>query len=173
MLDAQYSIRAKEVGTRQITKAHELRKAMDAYVPSDTEFEEAFAVARVSRPHLARYYLRAMEKTKKALPDPEYVPNEDVSDVNLEHILPVKPSSDWDIKPDAAQAAHRLLGNRFLLKTRKNTDLGNSRFEVKKAEYKKSGYDLTRDVAKHATWTIEAFETGSARWLSWPLRRGR
>lgn len=174
MLDAQYSIRAKEVGTRQITKAHELRKAMDAYVPSDTEFEEAFAVARVSRPHLARYYLRAMEKTKKALPDPEYVPNEDVSDVNLEHILPVKPSSDWDIKPDAAQAAHRLLGNMLLLKTRKNTDLGNSRFEVKKAEYKKSGYDLTRDVAKHATWTIEDIrdrqrEMAKLAVKTWPL----
>lgn len=94
--------------------------------------------------------------------------------MNLEHILPVKPSSDWDIKPDAAQAAHRLLGNMLLLKTRKNTDLGNSRFEVKKAEYKKSGYDLTRDVAKHATWTIEDIrdrqrEMAKLAVKTWPL----
>ena len=57
MLDTQYSLRAKDVGTKKITKARELREAMKPYAPTDAEFEEAFASARVSRPHLARYYL--------------------------------------------------------------------------------------------------------------------
>ena len=54
MLDEQYSRRAQEVGTGRITKARELRDAMERYVPSDAEFEAAFATARVSRAHLAR-----------------------------------------------------------------------------------------------------------------------
>ncbi len=83
MLDTQYSLRAKEVGLKQITKARELRDAMKDYVPSDTEFEQAFAVARVSRPRLARYYIRALEKAKKMQPDPEWVSNEDVTDAGL------------------------------------------------------------------------------------------
>ena len=59
MLDTQYSLRAKDVGTKQITTAKELRDAMKNYVPSDRKFETAFATARVSRSNLAQYYLRA------------------------------------------------------------------------------------------------------------------
>ena len=44
MLDTQYSLRAQEIGTKRITKASELRTAMERYVPSDVEFEEAFSV---------------------------------------------------------------------------------------------------------------------------------
>ena len=39
MLDTQYSLRAKDVGTKQITQASQLREAMKSYVPSDAEFE--------------------------------------------------------------------------------------------------------------------------------------
>lgn len=50
MLDTQYSRRAHDIGTGKITKACELREAMKSYVPTDQEFEQAFAVARISRP---------------------------------------------------------------------------------------------------------------------------
>src|SRR6266852_1610187 len=50
------------------------RDAMKKNVPNDPEFEAAFATARVSRPHLARYYLRALEKTAKGISQPEYAP---------------------------------------------------------------------------------------------------
>ena len=88
MLDTQYSLRAQDVGTKRITKARELRDAMKDYVPTDAEFEEAFATARVSRPHLARYYLRAIDKTIKSDPQPEFVANEEADQITLEHILP-------------------------------------------------------------------------------------
>ena len=156
MLDTQYSLRAKEVGLKQITKARELREAMKAYVPSDAEFQEAFAVARVSRPRLARYYLRALEKTKKLLPDPEWVSNEDVNDVNLEHVLPLNPGPEWRVKPEEAEAGSRLLGNMLLLKARRNVEIGNESFEQKKLAYDRSGYDLTKEVAKtEGNWTLE------------------
>lgn len=154
MLDTQYSLRAKDVGTKHFTKARELREAMKKYVPTDAEFEEAFANARVSRQHLARYYLRALEKTMKNDPHPEYVANEDVNDINLEHILPLNPNSNWKIKAEEAEAARRLLGNMALLRADTNKDLGNESFERKKQEYASSGYHKTRQIAEHAEWGL-------------------
>ena len=79
-----------EEGTGRITKAFQLRDAMKNYVPNDREFEEAFSGARVSRPHLARYYLRALEKIVQGIPQPKYVANEEVAEINLEHVMPLR-----------------------------------------------------------------------------------
>jgi hypothetical protein len=56
---------------------------MASYVPTDAQFQEAFSTARVSRPHLARYYLRALEKYRKGDPQPEWVANEEVTEIDL------------------------------------------------------------------------------------------
>jgi hypothetical protein len=154
MLDLQYSLRAKEVGTKQITKASELRDVMKKYVPTDAEFEEAFTGARISRSWFARYLLRALEKTFKGIPHPEYVANDEVSDINLEHILPVNPGADWSVDDDTAQAAQKLLGNMVLLRANENRDVGNKGFDQKSAVCAKSTYDLTKQIAKYATWTL-------------------
>lgn len=50
-----HQIALGEVGTKGISTAAGLRKAMKEYVPTDSEFKGAFATARVSRAHLARY----------------------------------------------------------------------------------------------------------------------
>jgi hypothetical protein len=160
MLDEQYGLRAQEVGQGKITKARELREAMQRYVPTDREFEEAFATARVSRPHLARYYLRAIEKTLTDDPQPEYVANEDVQDINLEHIMPLDPGPEWSVDEEAARASQKLLGNMVLLKADQNRAIGNSDFTTKRAAYAKSGYYVTRAVAEMQLrepnkWTIE------------------
>jgi hypothetical protein len=163
MLDTQYSIRAKEVGTGQITKARELREAMKNYVPSDKEFETAFSSARVSRGYLARYYLRALENTIKQLSQPEYVANESVSDITLEHIMPLKAGEDWDVDDDLAEATQKFLGNMVLLKSGLNRDLGNMSFEEKRGVYAKSGYDLTSEVAKYDRWSLDEIKERQAR----------
>src|SRR5581483_3494030 len=153
MLDTQYSLRAMEVGTKQITTASQLAKKMEPYVPTDAEFEEAFTNARVSRAHLARYYLRALEKTAKGLPQPEYIANEDVADITLEHVLPLNPSKEWKVDDDAARAAQKLLGNMVLIRANQNREIGNLGFDAKRIALGKSGYDLTKQVAKYKTWT--------------------
>jgi hypothetical protein len=163
MLDHQYSLRAQEVGKKQITKARELRDAMDKYVPTDAEFEEAFATARVSRPHLARYYLRALEKTRTADPNPEYVANEDVSDVSLEHIMPLQLSADWHVDEDAAAAAQKMLGNMALMKTSQNNDLGNCGFDAKLPHFRASGYYTTKEIADCAVWTMDEIRARQRR----------
>lgn len=128
---------------------------MRQYVPSDAEFEEAFGSARVSRPHLARYYLRSMEKSLKQDPHPEYVPNEDVRDVNLEHVLPLHPDESWQSESESAEAAQKFLGNMVLLKSTQNKDIGNSSFEKKRKVLSESGYYITKKVAAYDSWGVD------------------
>jgi hypothetical protein len=177
MLDKQYSLRAQEVGTGKVTTAKQLRDNMTAYVPTDAEFESAFADARVSRPHLARYYLRALEKTEKQQPNPEYVENDEVQDVNLEHILPLKPRTGWNVDADMAEAARTRLGNMALLRSGVNKDIGNKSFADKKVAFADSGYDLTREITKCDEWTMIEIRDRQQRLAklavkTWPLTFG-
>jgi hypothetical protein len=177
LLDTQYSNRAQDVGTGKITKARELRAAMANYVPSDAQFEEAFSTARVSRTHLARYYLRALEKTLKNDPHPEYVANEDVADINLEHVLPLNPSADWKVDADTARTAQRLLGNMVLLRANQNRDIGNKSFPEKKAVFKASGYYITQQIAEYDEWGLDEIrlrqmELAKIAIKTWPLTFG-
>lgn len=149
MLDTQYSRRAHEIGKGDITTARALREKMKAYVPSDEEFEQQFAVAHVSRQWLARYLIRAIEKTRKGLPHPEHVENEEVSDVNLEHVLPVRPGPEWKIDQEVADSLYNLLGNQAIISTSKNVEAGNRGFPFKKGILKDSGYLTTREIAEY------------------------
>jgi hypothetical protein len=152
MLDEQYSRRAQEVGTGRITKARELRDAMERYVPSDTEFGAAFATARVSRAHLARYYLRSIDKLTKDDPQPEFLANEDAEQITLDHVLPLTPSDDWNVNEDEAESVQKMLGNLVLLRANQNRNLGNASFPKRKAVYSESGYYVTRMVADYERW---------------------
>jgi hypothetical protein len=164
MLDQQYSLRAQEVGTKRITKARELREAMEEYVPTDTEFEEQFTVARVSRPYLARYYLRALEKAAKGLAHPEYIENEEVADVDLEHVIPLTPNKNWKQTDEAARASVKFLGNMALIRAPTNSKLGGASFADKKKEYANSGYLLTKEIARYGDkWGIEQIRDRQSR----------
>lgn len=153
MLDLQYSRRANEIGTGKIKKARELRDAMAQYIPTDEEFEQAFAVARISRPWLARYLIRAIEKNRRELPSPEFIENEDVKDVNLEHILPEVPGEEWDVEGDVAEASRNLLGNQALLASSKNVEIANRSFEEKRKVFATSFYKTTQEIAEFSKWT--------------------
>jgi hypothetical protein len=178
MLDHQYSLRAQEVGTGRIRKARELRDAMRAYVPTDAEFEEAFATARVSRAYLARYYLRALDKTLKNDPFPEYVANDDETAINLEHILPATPTPAWKIDSDIQVAAQKLLGNMTLLRASKNRGIGNEPFGTKRKVYEESSYAITNEIAKYADWSIDRIRERQKMMAkiavkTWPLEFGQ
>lgn len=177
MLDTQYSLRAHDVGTKRIKTAKALREAMEEYVPTDSEFEAAFATARVSRSNFARYYLRALDKTIKDDPHPEYVANEEAEDINLEHVLPQTPSKDWKIDAESAQAALRLLGNMVLLRANQNTHLGNATFDEKKKVFKQSGYSITNQVADYKKWTLDEIHDRQSKMAkiavkTWSLKFG-
>jgi hypothetical protein len=174
LLDAQYSQRAQDVGIGKVTKARELRDAMTRYVPNDTEFRQVFSTARVSRTHLARYYLRAIERFRADDPQPEYVPNDDSSDVNLEHILPLNPSEGWNVDPESARAAQKLIGNMVLLRADPNRDLGNATFAEKKMVLGSSAYLTTKEVTDNENWTVAEIRERQSRLANdavktWPL----
>ena len=148
LLDEHYAARAQLIGTKKITKATELRDSLQNEVPTDTQFQQAFAVARVSKSYLARYYLRALDKTLKGDPNPEFVANEDYDAANLEHIIPVKPSGDWGVTAEEAASASQMIGNLTLLSTKKNVAIGNSKFLEKVKVYKDFEYTITNQLEK-------------------------
>jgi len=86
---------------------------------------------------------------------PEYVPNESVADINLEHVMPLNAGEEWDVDDDLAETSQNLLGNMVLLKSNLNRDLGNLPFAEKPPIYAKSGYDLTKQVASYEQWTLD------------------
>ncbi len=162
LLDTQYSLRAMDVGTNAIATASALRDAMQKHVPTDAEFEAAFATARVSRARLARYYLRAIEKTRQGTKDAEFVPNEEVEAVNLEHVLPLNPGDEWDIESDKAEAAQKLIGNMALMASGENVANANEAFTKKKAAYAKSKFETTKELASYATWDTNSIQKRQA-----------
>lgn len=174
LLDTNYAKCAQLVGTGQIRSANDLSKAMAAVVPADAAFQAAFSTARVSQNYLARYYLRALELQAKGDREPELVPNEDQEAVNLEHILPENPSSDWAIDTETALACHRRLGNLVLLQASQNSALGNSPFLVKKPVLKQSSFFLTKLVADNKAWGLKEINSRQKKLAelavqTWPL----
>jgi hypothetical protein len=142
-LDEHYAARAHDIGSGKITKARELREAMSAIVPTDPQFADAFAGARVSKGYLARYYLRAIDKTMGDDPDPEFVANEDYEATNLEHIIPLKAGPEWGLSADELANVQTLIGNMTLLSSKKNVMLGNALFVAKQRVYGESAYKVT------------------------------
>ncbi|MCE9623745.1 MAG: DUF262 domain-containing HNH endonuclease family protein [Actinomycetia bacterium] len=153
LLDLNYSQRAQQVASGQIKTAAQLAASMATVVPSDVEFAERFSEARVSQVHLARYYLRALEMKKMGSSEPELTPSDDEQAVNLEHVLPQNPGTNWpQIDNDTAAANYKRIGNMVLMQATKNVLVGNSAFDDKKPVLAQSEFLLTSEVAEQTTW---------------------
>jgi hypothetical protein len=141
------------LGTIKNSKA--LRKELQGIIPNDKEFQQAFELARVSKSSLARYYLRSLEMAAKNESTPWFIPIDDKETINLEHVLPEKPESNWpDFAPETVDMYCRRIGNLALLEVKSNSNLKNSDFEMKKKVYKDSAYLLTSQLAKETgKWT--------------------
>jgi hypothetical protein len=147
-LDEHYANRAFQIGTKKITKARELRESLQAEVPTDAQFEQAFATARVSKSYLARYYLRALDKQWQGDPQPEFVANEDYDATNLEHIVPLVPNG-WSLTEEEARSVSQMIGNLTLLSAKKNVALGNGLFADKVKTYRESYYKITHTLEQY------------------------
>lgn len=154
-LDSAYSKRAMEVFEGSITTAKQLNAAMKDVVPTDAQFQAEFSTCRVTKATLARYYLRALELQYRGDAEPEFIPNEDQSSVNLEHVIPENPGKGWSIKPEVAAAFYKRLGNMALLKASKNSNIGNSPFAMKKPELANSTFKLTEMIGIAVSWDTD------------------
>lgn len=153
----RYCAAAVKVRSGDVTKASKVQAELGAAIPSDSDFREAFAIARVSKNRDARYYLRALERGSQKTQYPELVPNEDEAKVNLEHVLPKNcNSSEWPgfEKQEISSWVLRL-GNMVLLAADENKKLGSKPFIEKRAVFAQSSLTLTKKAGNHQSWTSE------------------
>ena len=152
-LESRYSEAARKICAREVVSASQLRDALLDIIPTDEQFKAAFSSATVSTHYLARYYLRTLERQKRGDSQPELVPINNTEFVNLEHVLPLNPSQDWNHLTEEEQTAYcKRIGNMALLKTRVNVGAGNDGFGAKKTAYAQSEYELTKGIAGYSDW---------------------
>ncbi|MCE2745940.1 MAG: DUF262 domain-containing HNH endonuclease family protein [Burkholderiales bacterium] len=158
-LERIYSETAKSVSEGKLTTASDIIKAFTT-LPVDSAFEQAFAVATISKQNLARYYLRCLEVGIASTDECEKVPNKDTMRVNLEHVLPLTLGADWQDTwvADDARAYQRRLGNLALMSARINSTVGNEGFSAKKVQYKKSSFHFTKMLSDFFTWDKTSIE---------------
>ncbi|HEX4962664.1 MAG TPA: DUF262 domain-containing protein [Thermoanaerobaculia bacterium] len=176
VLEDNYCERAKSIHAGSITSAKQLASAMTGVVPTDKAFESAFATASVAQAYLARYYLRALEKQAQGQAQPELVPNANEEEINLEHVLPLKPEGNWpEFDEDTARAVQRRIGNLVLLKQKLNASLKSAPFNKKRVALASSQYALTKEVGKISKWGAAAIATRQQRLAklavsAWPIK---
>lgn len=158
VLDRHYGLRAMEISRKEISTAKKLGERMIDVVPNDELFRRYFAIASVRQGNLARYYLKALDMHLKGEKKPQFVPSEDTTALNLEHVLPITPSAEWPIEPEVSAAYYRRLGNMALLGAADNVKLGNKSFREKRKVLKASPFVLTEDIGDCAKWGPEAIE---------------
>ena len=151
-LERYYGLAALAVTRGEVKNNAALIATMKDVLPTDTQFEDEFARAPVKRSNLARYYLRAIAAYRGHDSLPQLLINEDPDAVNLEHVLPVTPSKDWNIDAETAAAYYKRIGNMVLLRSKDNVDIGNKAFDAKKAVLGESPISITNEVAAYARW---------------------
>ncbi len=164
-LEKNYSDRAVQIRNKAIKTAAQLQKEMKALIPGDDDFKKFFAIARVGKGWLARYYLQALERQSRGEPEPELIPNTNEEEVNLEHVLPQNPEpGTWTgFDAESIGTYTSRLGNLTLMKNKENSLSGNEDFADKKKRYSKSDFQLTSSICSAAIWNSQAIEERQAR----------
>lgn len=150
-LEKLYCELAQKISRGAATELDLLRADLRRIAPNDVEFEKAFATFSVSKSDIARYYLRSLEE-RVSQTGAELLPNSNPRIVNLEHILPQRPSASWNIDADEARALTKRLGNMVLMLSSDNVTAANSDFDTKRSFYAQSGISLTRQLAEYTLW---------------------
>ncbi len=162
--------------TGAITTADQLRNSLKSITPSDRVFRTACETVRVWNARLARYYLRSLETAAKDEDEPWFIPIDDPTIVNLEHVLPKRPGTNWPLfNEDEVRLYSSRLGNLTLMHARENSTVRSGSFDEKKPLFSQSPYILTSQVARYPEWTVEAInarqvELAQLAPKAWPIR---
>jgi uncharacterized protein with ParB-like and HNH nuclease domain len=174
-LERIYSDTAKLVTEGKLLNAAGIIRAFPT-LPVDSTFVQSFGLLTVSKQSLARYYLRNLERVAAA-GDGELVPNPDTGRVNLEHVLPLTLTPEWerDWSPEDARSYQRRLGNMALMSAKGNSIAGNDSFAAKQPKYRTSAFVLTKSLATYRKWTsaeIDARQAEMATYAAkaWPIK---
>lgn len=127
--------------------------------PDDAEFSAYFERKIIKNSSIARYVLIEIENKKRK--STELIPNDDTKIVNLEHIAPIKASSEWKsafVDVDYDDYIYRL-GNLTLISSSFNRRMSNGQFPNKKQMYEKSEIVISNDICKYDSWGPREIET--------------
>jgi Protein of unknown function DUF262/Protein of unknown function (DUF1524) len=156
-VETPLSTAAKDIFEGKATTSAQLKAQLRSITPSDRQFQEAFERARVSSARLGRYYLRALEMAANNESEPWFIPQDDGSVINLEHVMPQKPEDDWpDVSEDDVNQYSKRLGNLVLMRASDNSHAKSAGFAEKKPIYSESPYILTSEIACLEDWTVTA-----------------
>lgn len=83
---------------------------------------------------------------------------------SIEHILPESPDDSWrdDFSDDEIEEMVYRIGNLTLLEPKVNRQIGNQAYPIKREEYQKSDYALTRNILAEE-WTPNAIANRQER----------
>jgi hypothetical protein len=174
-IEETMAMAAQKVFTGDVKTASDLKRTIADIIPSDEQFGSTFEVATVSKAAYARYYLRAIEGVAQTKMHPWWVPNEDRDKMTLEHVLPERPQGNWpEFTPEQVELYVKRLGNLCLLPKSLNCDLRSANQEEKKAIYIQAPYELTKQIGREKTWTVEKIcerQKGLAKLAlkAWPI----
>lgn len=169
--DAALKIRVGDIKNKD-----ELRTALLNLIPGDSSFSASIKTFRTTNNAFARYLLLAIEKNLIGESQPELIPNSDVDEVNLEHILPqrAKPA-DWpSFNADQVSFYSTRLANMTLLAKAKNNQIGNKSWSVKQPAFAASTLKLNEELAEVTDWDQAEIEIRAIRFadiapIVWPL----
>lgn len=162
---------AHAVFSGDLETVRDLKARLNGVTPGDEEFRAAFETARVSKAQLARYYLRSLEMAASGEREPWFIPTQDRSIINLEHVLPKRPEGNWpQFTADEAAMYVNRLGNQALLQARPNSDLRSSGFLDKKRIYQQSPYLLTNMLGQLPDWSPTEISERQRQFAQWALR---
>ena len=159
----------------RIKTAEDLRVVLKPVTPSDEVFRVACETTRVSKASLARYYLRSLETAAMNESEPWFMPTDDATVINLEHVLPKKPEGNWpQFNEDEVRLYSSRLGNLTLMQASDNSTVRSAPFGEKKSLYSQSPYTLTKQIAKYPQWTVESIverqsELARLALKAWPI----
>lgn len=169
---------AVKIRTGDVKTVDDVYEEISRLIPTDDEFSAEFAVTRVPKSNLARYYLIALEQVESGQKEPELVPNANEEQVNLEHVLPKSAvESDWgaNFSPEERLDWVFRVGNLALLAKGANGKIGNKSFGTKKPILGASNFKLTARIGDCSEWSPSAIQArqeylAALALKAWPRR---
>lgn len=143
-LEKAYNKTAVKIFDSKITTLSEIQSDLSSVYLNDEKFKNIFLTKSFNTQHtkekkLVRYILTSIENQKY---NKDYHLFE--SDATIEHIFPENLNSQSQIDKEMIYR----LGNLTLLEPKLNKEAGNKPFKEKLIIYKKSQYDITKDIAE-------------------------
>ena len=156
-----YNDIAQKVSNGDCSRLSDVFSALRAVYPQDDTFKTVFASKELRttdnrNKKVVRYILFELERQLHGRAF-----DAESATYSLEHILPENAVDDWAFIEESKQ--DRLiyrLGNMTLLETRRNREVGNAGYEIKRNAYQQSDFRITRKIAEHYDlWTEEKIDS--------------